>query len=123
MALRGAPGGCRLPPEAEAEPDRGQGARMGEGPSGDLRGEADSPGKLKRGLLAAGARGERVSDPEPEPQPQPPPQANPGPAAPKKKRKRSGGGPSPVLVVGAALVAGIVLAKVVDWRGHAHPRD
>jgi len=28
-----------------------------------------------------------------------------------------------VLIVGAALVAGIVLAKVVDWRGHAHPRD
>jgi hypothetical protein len=28
-----------------------------------------------------------------------------------------------MIIVGAALVAGIVLAKVVDWRGHAHPRD
>jgi hypothetical protein len=30
---------------------------------------------------------------------------------------------SPLVVVGAAFVAGIVLAKVIDWRGHAHPRD
>ena len=42
---------------------------------------------------------------------------------PEKKRKKGGKGPAPVLVVGAALVAGIVLAKVVAWRGHAHPRD
>jgi hypothetical protein len=34
-----------------------------------------------------------------------------------------GGGPNPFLVIGAAFVAGIVLAKVIDWRGHAHPRD
>ena len=32
------------------------------------------------------------------------------------------GGPNPVIVVGAALVVGIVLAKVLDWRSHAHPR-
>jgi len=32
------------------------------------------------------------------------------------------GGPNPVMVIGAALVAGIVLAKVLDWRSHAHPR-
>jgi hypothetical protein len=41
---------------------------------------------------------------------------------PKRRRKR-GGGPNPFLVAGAALAAGIVLAKVIDWRGHAHPRD
>jgi hypothetical protein len=35
----------------------------------------------------------------------------------------NGGGPSPWLVVAGALAAGIALAKVVDWRGHAHPRD
>jgi hypothetical protein len=29
-------------------------------------------------------------------------------------------GPSPFLVVGAAVAAGIVLAKWIDWRGHAH---
>ena len=39
-----------------------------------------------------------------------------------KARKKSGG-PSPWIVVGAALAAGIVLAKWIDWRGHAHPRD
>ena len=39
-----------------------------------------------------------------------------------KARKKSGG-PSPWVVVGAALAAGIVLAKWIDWRGHAHPRD
>jgi hypothetical protein len=26
-------------------------------------------------------------------------------------------------VVGAALAAGILAAKWIDWRGHAHPRD
>jgi hypothetical protein len=31
-------------------------------------------------------------------------------------------GPSPFLVMGVALVAGIALAKLLDWRGHAHPR-
>lgn len=25
-------------------------------------------------------------------------------------------------VVGAALAAGVLLAKLIDWRGHAHPR-
>jgi hypothetical protein len=25
-------------------------------------------------------------------------------------------------VIGIALVAGVVLAKWLDWRGHAHPR-
>jgi hypothetical protein len=27
-----------------------------------------------------------------------------------------------VLVVGVAAAAGVLLAKIVDWRGHAHPR-
>jgi hypothetical protein len=30
--------------------------------------------------------------------------------------------PNPFVVVGAALVAGVVLAKWIDWRGHGHPR-
>ena len=33
------------------------------------------------------------------------------------------GGPNPFVVIGAALVAGVVLAHVVDWLGHRHPRD
>jgi hypothetical protein len=43
------------------------------------------------------------------------------------KKKRSGaserGGKKVVPFVGAAFAAGVVLAKIVDWRGHAHPRD
>jgi hypothetical protein len=39
---------------------------------------------------------------------------------PKPPRQR---GPSPFLVVGVAFAAGIVVAKLIDWRGHAHPRD
>ena len=33
------------------------------------------------------------------------------------------GGPNPLLVLGVAFAVGIVVAKVIDWRGHAHPRD
>ena len=40
-----------------------------------------------------------------------------------KPPKRNGGGRNPVVVVGAALVLGVFLAKVLDWRSHAHPRD
>ncbi|MDX6447775.1 MAG: hypothetical protein QOK32_95 [Gaiellaceae bacterium] len=32
------------------------------------------------------------------------------------------GGPNPYLVVGAAFVVGVFVAKWIDWRGHAHPR-
>jgi hypothetical protein len=32
------------------------------------------------------------------------------------------GGPNPVVVVVAAFAVGILVAKVIDWRGHAHPR-
>ncbi|HET8527727.1 MAG TPA: hypothetical protein VFL60_02360 [Gaiellaceae bacterium] len=45
------------------------------------------------------------------------------PAAPRKPSGGgSGGGPNPFVVIGIALVAGVVLAKWLDWRGHAHPR-
>jgi hypothetical protein len=40
----------------------------------------------------------------------------------RSERKRRSSGTSPYLVIGIALVAGIVLAKALDWRGHAHPR-
>ncbi|MGH3083478.1 MAG: hypothetical protein ACRDNP_05350 [Gaiellaceae bacterium] len=46
--------------------------------------------------------------------------ASPSPPPPRATRK--GEGPNPLLVVGAALVAGIVIAKLIDMRGHAHPR-
>ena len=51
-----------------------------------------------------------------------------GPAAagtprPRRGPRRDGNGPNPFVVVGAAVVLGIFLAKVLDWRSHAHPRD
>ncbi len=39
------------------------------------------------------------------------------PARPRPRRK-TGGAPNPLLVVGVALAAGIVLAKLMDSRGH-----
>jgi hypothetical protein len=67
--------------------------------------------KLKPSLIKARAKGET-----------PPPPAPAGPQIERPKPKRKGGGPSPFLVLGAAFAVGYVLAKVVDWRGHAHPR-
>jgi hypothetical protein len=78
--------------------------------------------KLKPSLIAARARGQAPTN---QPAGSGAPEAPTGPQLPDRpKPKRKGGsGPSPFLVVGAALVAGIALAKFIDWRGHAHPRD
>jgi hypothetical protein len=84
--------------------------------------------KLKPSLVKARAQG-RAAAPQPaqsvdgEPQaPSAPQMATPRPKQKAKRRKR-GGGPNPFLVAGIALAAGIAIAKVIDWRGHAHPRD
>jgi hypothetical protein len=83
--------------------------------------------KLKPSLIMARAKGKApvASVPDWEPQaPSAPQAAKPRPEPkPKSKRKRKKGGPNPFLVAGAALAAGIVIAKVIDWRSHAHPRD
>jgi len=78
--------------------------------------DADFLRKLKPSLIKARVRGEA---PPPARAPSAP-QLRP---RPRSTQKSSGRGPSPWLVVGAAFAAGIVLAKVIDWRGHAHPRD
>jgi hypothetical protein len=77
--------------------------------------------KLKPSLIAARVKGQAPTDQ---------PAGSGAPAAPsapqlgaRPKRKEKTVGPSPFLIVGAALVTGIVLAKVIDWRSHAHPRD
>jgi hypothetical protein len=75
--------------------------------------------KLKPSLIVARAKGEAPTDM---------PAGSGAPTAPTKPQlgrrpKKRGSGPNPYLVVGAALVTGIVLAKLIDWRGHAHPRD
>jgi len=80
--------------------------------------------KLKPSLIKALAKGTApvASVPDWEPQAPSAPQASKPRPKPKAKRKRRKG-PSPLLVLGGALAAGVVLAKVIDWRGHAHPRN
>lgn len=46
------------------------------------------------------------------------PHAPNGPQLGPRRERR----PSPFLVAGAAFAAGTLLAKIVDWRGHAHPK-
>ena len=102
---------------------RGDG--VGEWLSEELRNDAAFLRKLKPSLIQARAKGNAPTNQEPATDPPPAPggpQLGSRPK-PKKKKRKGGKGPAPLLVVGAALVAGIVLAKVVDWRGHAHPRD
>ena len=113
-------GADRLQQLADRAAARGDG--VGEWLSEELRTDAAFLRKLKPTLVKARAKGNAPTNQEPE---APPPAASQPDSPPKQKRKKKKGGkgPSPVLVVGAALVAGIVLAKVVDWRGHAHPRD
>jgi hypothetical protein len=73
--------------------------------------------KLKPSLMAARARGEAPKD-------QVPGEPVVAPSGPQPgKRSSRNGGPSPLLIVVAAGVAGVLLAKFIDWRGHAHPRD
>jgi hypothetical protein len=85
--------------------------------------------KLKPSLIKARAKGRapvaQTTEREP-PAPSAPQMTSPPPkpkpeSKPKKRRPKRG--PNPFLVAGVALAAGIVLAKVIDWRGHAHPRD
>jgi hypothetical protein len=76
--------------------------------------------KMKPSLIKARAKGEA-------PMNQSPGQghvvAPSGPQLGKRpKPKKTGGGASPWIVVGVALVAGIALAKWIDWRGHGHAR-
>jgi hypothetical protein len=74
--------------------------------------------KLKPSLIAKRAKGAAPTDLEPGEAPRAPS----GPQLGSRPKRARNGGPSPFLVVGAALVAGVALAKWIDWRGHAHPR-
>jgi hypothetical protein len=78
--------------------------------------------KLKPSLIKARARGETPTDQEPGTEAVMPTAPQLGPR-PKKRNPRRGVGPNPILVIGVGLAVGILLAKVIDWRGHAHPRD
>jgi hypothetical protein len=74
--------------------------------------------KLKPSLIVARAKGQAPTD-------QKPGQGVVAPSTPQlgPRKKKAGQGPNPFLVMGVAFAAGIFLAKVIDWRGHAHPRD
>jgi hypothetical protein len=115
-------GAGRLQALADRAATRGDG--VGEWLSEELRADAAFLRKLKPSLIAARARGDAPTNQRPDaPPPAAPSETQQGSRPKRKRAKADGGGPAPLLVVGAALVAGIVLAKVIDWRGHAHPRD
>ena len=74
--------------------------------------------KLKPSLIAARVKGEAPTNQKPS-QGHVAPSVGPREKQPKTKSSK---GPNPFLVLGAAFAAGIVIAKIIDWRGHAHPR-
>jgi hypothetical protein len=137
-------GATRLQELADRAAARGDG--IGEWLSEELRNDAAFLRKLKPSLVKARAKGNSstngapanpgpevppsaparetpVAESQPtETQPAPPPKPK-SKSKSKTKPKKRRGGPPPAVIVGAALVAGIVLARIVDWRGHAHPRD
>ena len=69
--------------------------------------------KLKPTLIKARIKGDATDE-------RPLPVAAPAPAG-TPKAKKSGGG-NPLAVIAGAAGAGLALAKLIDWRGHAHPR-
>ena len=80
--------------------------------------DADLIRKMKPSLIKARAKGQAPTNLKPG-------QGTVAPSGPQlgARPRKKGAGPSPWIVVGAALATGIVLAKWIDWRGHAHPRD
>src|SRR5829696_9261365 len=72
--------------------------------------------KLKPSLVARRIKSELPTNGTP---------ASGTPLAPSGPRpgSRKRGGVNPLVLVGGALAIGIFLAKVLDWRSHAHPRD
>jgi hypothetical protein len=84
-----------------------------------LADDAEFLRKLKPSLIVKRAKGEAPTN-------QKPAEGTVSPSASQlgnRPKPKKTGGPNPWAVMGAALVAGILLAKVIDWRGHAHPRD
>ncbi|MBA3717540.1 MAG: hypothetical protein H0W87_04845 [Actinobacteria bacterium] len=84
--------------------------------------------KLKPTLVMARLRGEAPTNGHVEAAPaEPPPAPAPKPKneekeKKEKKEKKPGSGPNAIVVAAAAFAVGVFIAKVVDWRGHAHPR-
>jgi hypothetical protein len=73
--------------------------------------------RMKPSLIVARAKGDAPTN-------LPPGEGTVAPGGPQLgKRPKKTGGPNPFLVLGIAATAGVGLAKLLDWRGHAHPRD
>jgi hypothetical protein len=73
--------------------------------------------KLKPSLMVARAKGEAPTN-------QKPGEGVVMPLASTSEQPTKAGrrGLSPWVIVGAALAVGILAAKIIDWRGYAHPR-
>jgi hypothetical protein len=84
--------------------------------AGELADDAAFLRKLKPSLIVARARGEAPKDAEPGKT------AVRAPSGPQLARRTTNDGPNPFAVAGAAFAVGTLLAKIIDWRGHAHPR-
>jgi hypothetical protein len=77
--------------------------------------------QLKPSLIAARIRGQAAPEGDGR---APVAAAEPEQAAPAAgPRPTVGGGPNPWVVLGVAFAAGVLIARLVDWRGYAHPRD
>ena len=84
--------------------------------SGELADDASFLRKLKPSLIVKRAKGELPKNAEPGSKPA-------APSGPQHGRSKPGkSGPNPFVVAGAAFGVGTLLAKLIDWRGHAHPR-
>jgi hypothetical protein len=106
----------RLDRAAETEaPKGGLHAKI----AGELADDAAFLRKLKPSLIKARAKGELPTNEKPGS-----PRIGPsGSLLGPRTKQRKGRGPNPWLVAGVALAAGVLLAKAIDWRGHAHPSD
>ncbi len=78
--------------------------------------------QLKPSLIAARARGEAPTNLPPGTGTIVPSAPQLGPRPEANGSSKPGGGRSPLVLIGAAFVVGILLAKMIDWRGHAHPK-
>jgi hypothetical protein len=88
----------------------------------ELADDADFIRKLKPELIKRRAKGEAPTGREPTDVSPPAPSGPQLGKRPRAAKPAKTGGPNPYVVVGAALVLGVALAKWLDWRGHAHPR-
>jgi hypothetical protein len=91
-----------------------------------LADDAEFVRKLRPSLIRARARGELPAESaSTEPRPAPRTQLRPAPGEAASTNSRPGHsrkGGSPIVVIVGAAAAGVALARLLDWSGHAHPR-